>query len=143
MPSAYRFNFASGEIRHSRTRVGSVRRDGDAGLYTATIYERGQRHEFVARDATTAFREAAARAMGHSSAAALRAANAAVRARNRVRRSQSDIGGWDYARTQFATRSQVDVDQLIAQIQADAAAVGETPPSAELIRATWVPGGVR
>lgn len=128
---AYRFNHATGEIRYARRRVGSVRRDGDAGLYTATIGA----HTFTARDATTAFREAAARAMGHESAAHLRFANSLIRQRNRVRRLSAP-------RPHFPTQALNDVD-LIARLQRDAVEIGETPMTEEQIRATWLRGNVR
>lgn len=134
MPSAYRHNFTTGEIRHARRRVGSVRRDGDTGLYTATIFAGMQRYEFVARDAVTAFREAAARAMGHRSLAELRAANAAVRARNRARRPL--LGAF----TGFPSRAPAVVNEaeLIASLQRGAVECGDIPLTEEQIRATWL-----
>jgi hypothetical protein len=137
MPSAYRFNFTTGEIRHSRRRVGSVRRDGDAGLYTARI---GQ-HEFTARDATTAFREVAARAMGHASAAHLRAANAAIRSRNRATRAASMFS--QRSRAVPAFREPLDAAALIARLQSGAVEMGETPLTEAEIRAAWRLGDAR
>ena len=139
MPSAYRHNFTTGEIRYARRRVGSVRRDGDAGLYTATIFVSGRDEpvRFVARDAGTAFREAAARAMGHASLAHLRAANAGVRARNRVRRQQN-LSELRSAMLRGSRPNPMAEAELIASLQRGAIECGDTPLTEQEIRATWL-----
>jgi hypothetical protein len=134
MPSAYRFNYATGEIRHARRRVGSVRRAEDGVLWVGRI---GQ-HAATARDATTAFREVAALAMGFASAAALRAANAATRARNRARRftfAAARPAPLGFSQRPVAER--LSETELIVRLQRDAEACGETPLTEAEIRAAW------
>jgi hypothetical protein len=145
MPPAYRFNPASGEIRRQRRYVGSVRRAEDGVRWVGRI---GQ-HTAHGYDASTAFREVSARAMGFANLAALRAANTATRARNRARRA-ADGGALVAAlnnvfrRGRTAPAPRLSEADLIAQLQRGAIEAGETPLTAEQIRATWLNnGGVR
>ena len=142
MPSAYRFNRSTGEIRRARHHVGSVRRAQDGVRWVGRI---GQ-HTFTAADPELAFREVAALAMGFASLAALQASNRQVRARNAARRAavRADFGLGAGVRRMRAGESlftpfrPASDDDLIARIQREAVENDETPLTAEQIRATWL-----
>lgn len=143
MPSAYRFNRASGEIRRARHHVGSVRRAQDGVRWVGRI---GQ-HTFTAADPELAFREVAALAMGFANLAALQAANREVRARNSARRAAFRAAGPSpiaAVRRMLAGESlytpfrPANDEELIARIQREAVENDETPMTAEQIRATWL-----
>jgi hypothetical protein len=149
MPSAYRFNRTNGQIRHARRYVGSVRRAEDGVRFVGRIGS----HTATALTADLAFREVAALAMGYANLAALRAANAQVRARNRQRRATAVLppvrrmraGESLFVGTDrfFRATAPESEEELIARIQREAVENDETPLTAEQIRATWLRGGSR
>jgi hypothetical protein len=128
--SRYLFNRASGEIRRARRMVGSVR-PNDARGFVGRI---GQ-HQVVAQTAIDAFREVAARAMGFPSLSALRQRNSEVRANNRQRRAAQ----WfrNLAPRAQQPNSTMSPEALIEALQRGAIECGETPLTADQIRASW------
>jgi hypothetical protein len=127
----YIFNPPSGEIRHARRYVGSVRRAENGRDYVGRIRE----HTATAATANDAFREVAALAMGFANAAALRAHNSRIRADNRTRRTRYGLPPIPRAAVPQPPLPNAD---LIRSLQEGARAAGETPLTAEQIMASWI-----
>lgn len=123
----------TGAIRHNRRNVGRVVR-ATSGLWAAEI---GQ-HRAVNADKSTAFREVVALACGFTSLLAMRQRNAQVRASNREQRARRaalmPALSRDWASRATATLSP---EAMIEALQQGAIDAGETPLTADQIRATW------